>query len=129
MQILLGGAGAPGGPGGAGGDPPGVIRVTPEEKAAIERLQALGFSRHRALEAFLACDKNEEFAANYLFENMEEFAALDQEEEAEAAGVPPGAAGAGAQIPPFQAQPPAQPAQAVQPPAQPVQPPAQPEAE
>ena len=61
----MGGAGAEG-----GADPPGVIRVTQEEKDAIERLQALGFPRHRAIEAYMSCDKNEEWAANYLFENM-----------------------------------------------------------
>lgn len=68
LQLLLGGAG--GGMGEApDSDPPGTIRVTQEEKDAIERLTSLGFPKHRAIEAFFACDKNEEWAANYLFEN------------------------------------------------------------
>lgn len=48
--------------------PSNVIRVTEEEKAAIDRLSDLGFEKHLALEAYLACDKNEELAANYLFD-------------------------------------------------------------
>lgn len=46
------------------------VTISPEDDAAINRLTALGFERNQAAEAFLACDKNEELAANYLFDQM-----------------------------------------------------------
>ena len=76
-NIGLGGAGGmPGMPGGGAGmaggqgaNPPGTIRVSPEEMEAINRLVSLGFPKHKAAEAYFACDKQEELAANFLFEN------------------------------------------------------------
>jgi len=55
---------------GAGGPPPGttVVRLTEDERAAVERLMSLGFDRNAVLQAYLACDKNEELAANFLFD-------------------------------------------------------------
>lgn len=65
------GGGAPG----AGGPPPGAIQVqlNEDERAAVARLEELGFPRAAVIQAYLACEKNEEQAANFLFENGDDY--------------------------------------------------------
>lgn len=67
------GTAAPAAGSGSGSAPPvdmpqGVtyINITPAERDAISRLMALGFSETEAVQAYFACDKNEELAANFL---------------------------------------------------------------
>ncbi|PJF18697.1 UV excision repair protein RAD23-like protein B [Paramicrosporidium saccamoebae] len=61
-----------GGDGDDGELPPGaqVLQVSEEDRQAIERLESMGFGRAHVVEAFFACDKNEELAANYLLEHL-----------------------------------------------------------
>ena len=45
------------------------VNVTPEDRVVINRLKELGnFNEADVIQAYFACDKNEEMAANYLFE-------------------------------------------------------------
>jgi UV excision repair protein RAD23 len=67
MQQLLAGMGGMGGPA-AGGARPNVVRLTEDEMAAVQRLVELGFDQNDAVQAFLACDRNEALAANLLMD-------------------------------------------------------------
>ena len=67
MMQQMGGGGAPG----QGGLPPGAVRVnlSQEDQAAIQRLESMGLgSRNEIIQVYLACDRNENQAANILMD-------------------------------------------------------------
>ncbi|CAF0898364.1 unnamed protein product [Adineta steineri] len=67
-----------------GRDNPGTITIslTATEQQSIERIQEIvGLDRNQVIEAFLACDRNEELAINYLLNiDMTYFAPKSEEE-------------------------------------------------
>ncbi|VDN04587.1 unnamed protein product [Thelazia callipaeda] len=62
-----------------------AIHVTDAERDAIDRLKSMGFPEQLVIEAYFACDKNEDLAANYILARMDEaaaeFDALDHQGE------------------------------------------------
>ena len=67
LENLGGGAG----PGAGGGGR--RIMLSEEEAVAVDRLCEMGFERTDVIQAYLACDKNEALAANFLMDSGDSF--------------------------------------------------------
>lgn len=98
-QLAQAMAGA-GGPGGGGGLGSGQIYVTEEENEQINRLtelgSAMGLGQAHVLEAWLACERDENLAANFLFDHADELRAAQEEDAALASRNQRGDGGPGA---------------------------------
>lgn len=85
-QLAAAMAGGDGSEGARVAPQPGQIFVTEEENQQLTRLtelgQTMGLERIHVVEAWLACDRDENLAANYLFENMEEIRTAQEEDAA-----------------------------------------------
>jgi len=71
QQLMQMGGQGQGGAQGQGGVPPGAVRVnlSAEDQAAIQRLESMGLgSRNEIIQVYLACDRNENQAANLLMD-------------------------------------------------------------
>ncbi|KAG7394452.1 UV excision repair protein RAD23 B [Phytophthora boehmeriae] len=71
MEQMMASMGGQGGmEGGAGAGAGGHrIMLSEEEAAAVDRLCEMGFERTDVIQAYLACDKNEALAANFLMDS------------------------------------------------------------
>ncbi|CEG40877.1 uv excision repair protein rad23 [Plasmopara halstedii] len=75
MMASMGGGSGLAGLGGASdaGNAGHRIMLTEEEAAAVDRLCEMGFERTDVIQAYLACDKNEALAANFLMDSGDSF--------------------------------------------------------
>lgn len=70
MSILMGNNFGVGGMDQEGGSHPSQINLNAEEEKAVDRLMEYGFEEADVLQAYLACDKDENLALNYLFDKQ-----------------------------------------------------------
>jgi UV excision repair protein RAD23 len=57
----------------AGGPNSQYIEVSDQDRANIDQLAGMGFDRQIVIQAYIACDRNTEFAASYLLEHGQEW--------------------------------------------------------